>query len=97
MGERWQHEWLRDQRPAFALMRQWASFSRDLDRLQKEIGRLRGLVYDASLELERAGKPRQARRCNGRWTASDRGVRTNGGSCHCAGSGMLAGRGIVGS
>ncbi|MGE3075144.1 MAG: hypothetical protein AB7N24_15425 [Dehalococcoidia bacterium] len=62
MGERWQHEWLRDQRPAFALMRQWAGFSRDLDRLQKEIERLRGLAYGASLDLERAGKQREARR-----------------------------------
>lgn len=62
MGERWQHEWLRDQRPAFALMRQWAGFSRDLDRLQKEIERLRGLAYGAALDLERAGKQREARR-----------------------------------
>ncbi len=62
MGERWQHEWLRDQRPAFALMRQWAGFSRDLDRLQKEIERLWGLAYGASLDLERAGQLREARR-----------------------------------
>lgn len=60
-GERWQHEWLRDQRPAFALMRQWAGFSSELDRLQKEVDRVRGLLYTAALELERAGKVREAR------------------------------------
>lgn len=60
-GERWQHDWLRDQRPAFALMRQWAGFSSELDRLQEEVDRVRGLLYSAALELERAGKAREAR------------------------------------
>ncbi|MCL4240063.1 MAG: hypothetical protein KJ048_01820 [Dehalococcoidia bacterium] len=60
-GERWQHDWLRDQRRAFALMRQWAGFSSELDRLQKEVDRVRGLLYSAALELERAGRVREAR------------------------------------
>jgi len=50
-GERWRHDWLRDQRPAFALMLQWAGFSSELDRLREEVDRVRNLLYAAILEL----------------------------------------------
>jgi hypothetical protein len=60
-GDRYKHELLREYGPSFALARQWAGFDRDLERLQQEIGRLRGLVSRAASDLKTAGKEGKAR------------------------------------
>jgi hypothetical protein len=59
-GDRFYHDYWRQQRPGFALARQWAGFEEELESLRKEIGRLRGLVQTAMRELESAGAQRAA-------------------------------------
>jgi hypothetical protein len=61
-GDRFWHDYLRKQRPGFALARSWAGFDRELEALQREIGRLRELVLRAVAVLERAGAEQDARR-----------------------------------
>ena len=52
-GERYYHDLLRQYQPGFALARQWAGFEREVEELQKEIGRLRGLVSMAARNTRR--------------------------------------------
>jgi hypothetical protein len=59
-GDRFWHDYLREQRPGFALARSWSGFDRELEELQREIGRLRELVLRAVTELERAGAEQSA-------------------------------------
>ena len=54
--ERFWHDELRKQRPAFALARAWAGPDAERDRLSKEIARLRNLVEGAVRDLRRAGR-----------------------------------------
>lgn len=61
-GERHLHDYLRKWQPAFALARQWAGVAREAEMLQKEIGRLRGLVSQAAYELRAAGEERKSQR-----------------------------------
>ena len=66
-GESWRHEFLREERPGFALVRQWAGQG-EIETLQKEIARLQQLVSQASGWLRSAGDERHA-------SAIDRGLR----------------------
>jgi hypothetical protein len=59
-GDRFYHDYLRTQRPGFAVARQWAGFENELESLQKEIARLRGLVMRGVSELEAAGRERES-------------------------------------
>jgi len=61
-GQRYMHDLLRGRQPAWALARQWAGTDREVEMLQKEIGRLRGLVSQAAYELKASGKEHRARR-----------------------------------
>lgn len=61
-GQRYMHDILRDHLPGFAIVRQWAGFDQELEQLQKEIGRLRGLVSSAAYELRARGAEREYRR-----------------------------------
>jgi hypothetical protein len=61
-GQRYTHDILRERLPGFAIARQWAGFDRELEQLQKEIGRLRMLVTSAAYELRAKGADREYRR-----------------------------------
>jgi hypothetical protein len=61
-GQRYMHDILREHLPGFAIARQWAGLDRELEQLQKEIGRLRGLVSSAAYELRARGAEREYRR-----------------------------------
>ena len=61
-GDRYLHDLLRDYQPGWALARQWAGFEREVEELQKEIGRLRSLVSRAASELREAGAEGKGRR-----------------------------------
>jgi hypothetical protein len=61
-GDRFYHQYLGEQRPGYALVRQWAGFENELDNLRQELGRLRGLVLRAVSELDQAGAERAASR-----------------------------------
>ncbi|MDX6647122.1 MAG: hypothetical protein QOK40_2849 [Miltoncostaeaceae bacterium] len=61
-GDRYLHDVLRQYQPGWALARQWAGFDRAVEELQKEIVRLRSLVFRAAGELEDAGAEEKARR-----------------------------------
>lgn len=61
-GERWYHQYLREQGPAFALARRWAGLQQEADPLRQEIGRLRTLVSRAAGDLSAAGQDIKARR-----------------------------------
>ena len=52
-GGSWQHEHLREERPAFALVRQWAGTG-EIETLKKEIERLQRLVSQAETWLRSA-------------------------------------------
>jgi hypothetical protein len=54
-GDRFYHDCLREQRPGFAVARQWAGFDQELESLQKEISRLRDLLLRAVHQLDAAG------------------------------------------
>jgi hypothetical protein len=55
-GDRFHHEYLRTQRPGFALARQWAGFENELQTLP----RLHGLLGRAASDLRAAGAEREA-------------------------------------
>jgi hypothetical protein len=59
-GDRFYHDYLRGQRPGFAVARQWAGFDQELESLQREMARLRDLVLRAVRELEAAGAETEA-------------------------------------
>ena len=61
-GDRYLHDLLRQYQPGWALARQWAGFEREVEELQKEIARLRGLVSRAVYELKDAGAEDKSRR-----------------------------------
>jgi hypothetical protein len=54
-GERWHHEYLREQSPAMALARSWAGHETEVQNLRRKIERLMSMVERAAMELERAG------------------------------------------
>lgn len=60
-GDRFAHKFLRQSRPAFALVRDWAA-QPERDVLRKEVQRLQELVQRAAADLERAGAADAARR-----------------------------------
>jgi hypothetical protein len=60
-GDRFAHEFLRQSRPAHALVRDWAA-QPERDLLRAEIERLQRLVHGAVGDLERAGATDAARR-----------------------------------
>ena len=59
-GERFSHDYLREESPGYALARQWAGHDQEVEQLRKEIGRLRRLVSMAEHDLRAAGKDLQA-------------------------------------
>jgi hypothetical protein len=59
-GDRIYHDFLREYRPGYALARQWAGFEQELDSLQGEIARLRGIIEGEAHRLEAAGKDVEA-------------------------------------
>jgi hypothetical protein len=61
-GQRYMHDVLRSHLPGFAIARQWAGFDQELEQLQKEVGRLRGLVSSAAYELRARGAEGEYRR-----------------------------------
>jgi hypothetical protein len=61
-GERYKHEWLLEQKPAWALARSWASDAGGRDHLYEELERLRRLVREAVKALRDAGNDRAAAR-----------------------------------
>jgi hypothetical protein len=58
-GASWHHEFLREERPAYALVRQWAGTG-VIETLKGEIERLQRLVSQAEGWLRSAGDPRHA-------------------------------------
>jgi hypothetical protein len=61
-GERWWHEYLRENSPGFALARQWAGLEQEAAMLREEIARLRLLVSRAAADLGAAGAEAKSRR-----------------------------------
>jgi len=61
-GERWHHEYLREQSPALALARSSAGHETEVQNLRRKIEGLIGMVERAAVELERAGSVAAARR-----------------------------------
>jgi hypothetical protein len=61
-GERIYHQFLREYKPGFALARQWAGFTEEIEMLRKEIGRLQGLVHKAAADLRELGADTKAHR-----------------------------------
>lgn len=59
-GDRIYHRFLREYQPGYALARQWAGIQREAEELQKEIGRLRGLLTMAVADLKAAGLDQKA-------------------------------------
>lgn len=59
-GDRIYHDFLREEQPSFALVRQWAGHENEIEDLRKEIGRLRSLVSMAASDLVAAGADRKA-------------------------------------
>jgi hypothetical protein len=59
-GDRIYHQFLREYQPGYALARQWAGIQREAEELQKEIGRLRGLIATAAADLKAAGLEQKA-------------------------------------
>lgn len=60
-GERWWHDYMREQAPSFALARRWAGLEKEAEMLQKEIARLRMLISKAARDLHAAGDERKSR------------------------------------
>lgn len=60
-GDRWWHEYLLKQQPAWSIARQWAAAGGRRD-LEQEIERLRSLVHDAVATRRKAGEERSALR-----------------------------------
>lgn len=54
-GLRHQHDWLREQLPAFALAKQWCGAEQQHAELEEEIARLQSLVVRAAAQLDAAG------------------------------------------
>jgi hypothetical protein len=61
-GERWWHDYLREQSPGFALARQWTGLEQAGLLLCQEIARLRSLVSRAASEFRAAGAEQKSRR-----------------------------------
>jgi hypothetical protein len=61
-GERWWHDYLRENSPGFALARQWAGLEQEAAALREEIARLRSLLSRAAAELRAAGAEEKSRR-----------------------------------
>lgn len=61
-GDRYKHDLLRQYMPGFAIARQWAGHEREIEGLQKELGRLQGLVSMAAADLSALGADGKARR-----------------------------------
>lgn len=61
-GEFYPHRRVLQQRPAWALARQWAAGAQGRDHLTEEAGRLRGLLSQAIRELRGVGEERTAAR-----------------------------------
>jgi hypothetical protein len=61
-GSRYKHDLMRQYKPAWAVARQWAGLERESEMLQKEIGRLRGLVSQAAYKLQSVGQEREGAR-----------------------------------
>jgi hypothetical protein len=61
-GDRYLHNVLRQYQPGWAIARQWAGFDQDVERLEKEITRLRGLVSRAAASLRETGNEQEAHR-----------------------------------
>ncbi|MGE0598982.1 MAG: hypothetical protein AB7J35_04045 [Dehalococcoidia bacterium] len=61
-GDRFWHDYLRKQRPSYALARQWAGIETELNRLNKEIERLHNILEMAISDLRAAGLPSNANR-----------------------------------
>jgi hypothetical protein len=61
-GERWYHQYLREQGPAVALARRWAGLEQEAEALRREIARLRVLVSRAASDLKGSGAEREAHR-----------------------------------
>lgn len=60
-GDRYLHDLLRQYMPGFALARQWAGIEQEVEQLNKEIARLRGLVSRAAYDLKSAGAESKSR------------------------------------
>jgi hypothetical protein len=60
-GQRYLHDVLRQYLPGFAVARQWAGIEQEVEQLNKEIARLRGLVSQAAYELKALGAERKHR------------------------------------
>lgn len=61
-GQRYVHDLLRQYLPGWAIARQWAGFDKEIEEMQKEIGRLRGLVSSAAYDLKALGADAKARK-----------------------------------
>jgi hypothetical protein len=61
-GDRWWHDYQREQAPAFALARRWAGLEQEAELLKQEIARLRSLVSSAAYDLKAAGQDRKSQR-----------------------------------
>lgn len=59
-ADRFHHDYLSQQRPAFALARQWAGHQAEVEQLRTEVHRLGTLIEGASIDLAKAGATRQA-------------------------------------
>lgn len=60
-GQRYVHDVLRQYMPGFALARQWAGIEQEVEQLNKEIARLRGLVSKAAYDLKDLGADSKSR------------------------------------
>ena len=59
-GEKWQLDYLRELGPAFALVRQWVGIEEHRLAQEKELDRLRELVWRAVWDLRRLGHDAEA-------------------------------------
>ena len=59
-ADRFHHDCLSQQRPAFALARQWAGHEAEVEQLRTEVQRLGTLIEGAAIDLAKAGATRQA-------------------------------------
>ncbi|MCP3936066.1 MAG: hypothetical protein GY708_11920 [Actinomycetia bacterium] len=59
-GEKWQLDYLRELGPAFALVRQWVGVEEHRLAQEKELDRVRRLVWQAIWELRRLGHDAEA-------------------------------------
>ena len=62
LGERWQHDVLLEQKPAWVIARRWASPEEGRDYLREQVRRLLTLLHRAIDTLDAAGLAKEARR-----------------------------------